>query len=87
MTDLLKRPGRLSVARDVIDENPELVQGILSAILIVEARARYITNDIEYTGFSEQFELQEDGNNCPQYNIEVSQDAEENISVEFIKVD
>ncbi|QIG76859.1 hypothetical protein EVC30_030 [Rhizobium phage RHph_Y1_11] len=86
MTDLLKRPGRVQVSREIIESDPETVRDILGQILTVEARSRYISNDVEYTGFSEHFEVQEDENNVPLYTIEVTQDGE-NISVEFVKVD
>lgn len=86
MTDLLKRPGRIYVTRDVIDENPEVVRDILGQVLIVEARTRFITNDVEYSGYSEHFDEQTDGNHIPVYEIEVSQDGDD-MTVEFKKVD
>ena len=82
MSDLLKRPGRVQIDRETIMENAETIQGILGQLLIVEARPRFIQGDVEYTGYSEHFDVQEDDNNIPLYTIEVEQDGED-ISVEF----
>jgi hypothetical protein len=86
MSDLLKRPGRVYVSRSLIEENAETIQGILGALLIVEARPRFVTNDVEYIGYSEQFEEQDDGNVIPEYTINVTQEGDD-ISVEFVKED
>lgn len=82
MSDLLKRPGRVQVDRETIEGNPEDVREILGQILIVEARPRFIQGDVEYTGYSEHFEEQEDENNVPLYEIEITQDGDD-VSIEF----
>jgi hypothetical protein len=85
MSDILNRPGRVYVSRDVLQDNPDEVREILGQILITDARARMIQNDIEYSGYSEQFEEQEDHNNIPVYDINITQDDDGNMSVEFVK--
>ncbi|QIG66696.1 hypothetical protein EVB27_026 [Rhizobium phage RHph_TM16] len=84
MSDLLKRPGRVRVTRDIIQDSPNEVREILGQILVVDARPRFHFNDVEYMGYSDHFEEQEDDNNVPLYDINVEMDKDDNMSVEFV---
>ena len=86
MSDLLKRPGRIYVSREMIETNPDMVRDVFAPILVVEARTRFVTNDVEFICYCEEFEEQDDGNVIPEYTIDLTQDGDD-YTVEFSKVD
>ena len=56
-----RRLGKFYVSFAVLERNPERVTGMLSGMLIVEAKANYYNKRIEYVAYSERFDATEDG--------------------------
>lgn len=74
MKELLKRKGIFKVNRDVIEENPEMVAKLLNGVIIVGLENDFMTNTLIYKGYSNQFDLIEEGETVPNYVAIVSKD-------------
>lgn len=73
--NLFKRKlGTFSIPHEWIEDVPELVQEILSTVIVVKAEYGWVSGHIEYTGISHSFAPIEQGKVTPSYRIIISED-------------
>ena len=75
MKNIIKenRVGKFYVSNNFIRNEPELVKGILSRVLITRAEGIFDRDAIEYTGYSNRFDKICMGQSPPEYKVIVNQ--------------
>lgn len=68
--DLMNRKGRFRASKYLIMTNPTAFMKLLSSVLIVRAEAMFISDEIEYEGYSPYFNPVIEGASIPEYRIE-----------------
>lgn len=81
--DLFKNVGMFEISFELIEQEPELVKKIQSAVLIIKANIFYESRRIMYTGSCEQFSEVPFGCIIPMYAIEVTRFLDGECSVQF----
>lgn len=78
--------GIFFISRKLISEHPELVMNLLSNILIVSAVNLFITEGIEYEGYSNEFEeIKDFGEVSPYYDTIIYQENNEIVDIHLEK--
>ncbi|MDX5584114.1 MAG: hypothetical protein QNK20_04175 [Aureibaculum sp.] len=67
--DILKRPGKFLVSEHLIRNNPDMVMKLLGNVLIVRVERLYFNDTVEYQGYSELFDVVEEGSFIHNYDI------------------
>lgn len=68
------RLGKFYIDKDLIENNFEEVQKIMSKVVVVRAEMLYQSNSIEYMAISKDFDEVSEGKEIPTYKVKVSQD-------------
>ena len=64
-----KRIGKFQIMTHNIEDHPEMVQEIMSKVIVVRCEQRYDTDSIHYTAISDHFEDVELGKMIPEYQV------------------
>lgn len=78
------RLGRFSIPVEVIDDEPELVQAIMGAMIVVRAELMWQSKSMCYEAISSEFAPVEPGMEMPFYDIDVNVEGED-VTVSFVK--
>ncbi len=65
-----RRLGRFEITETVINDHPDVVQVIMSQVIVVEATNHFATGTVCYTAICADFEELEDGEMIPDYDPE-----------------
>jgi hypothetical protein len=66
-----KRIGKVVIATDLIEGNPEIIHLLFSKFIPIRAEMMWHEGTIEYIGISELFDEREDGCVTPQYDFQI----------------
>ena len=89
MNDIYKRRGKITVANELlVDGDPKMIKELFGNFYPVHAQwdDRYgFARDIIYYGFSEHFDVLEEGLMATEYTTEVTMIENGDYSIKFIK--
>lgn len=81
-----RRLGRFSISLEIIDDSPEVVQGILGSGIVIGAEVNMATGTIEYLMLNDDFEEVPDAQEAPVYDLKV-EEREDGYNIEWVKFD
>lgn len=64
-----KRYGRFKISFDQINNVPDKVMTVLGNMIVVQSEVNYVLGAIVYVALSDIFEVVEDGQKIPDYNL------------------
>jgi hypothetical protein len=67
MSDLRNRIGKFYISRSLVLDYPELVQKVLSKVVVVRCESVFHSDSFEYIAFSNRFDICEEGYAPPVY--------------------
>lgn len=90
MDDLFKRRGKITVTKELLfDGNVKFLKAFFGNFYPIHAQwddTYGFGRDLVYTGFSEHFDVVEEGMMAPEYQAEVTRHSEnETYTIKFIK--
>lgn len=80
--ELFNRVGIFSITHAAIESNPKAVQEALSKVIVTRAESMFNKGVIEYMGISDRFDIVEETEKIPEYEIIV----EDNKNIKFIRL-
>ena len=84
MSTKKSRKGRFVISFECLDDWESLLP-FMSKVVVVDARANYATNLVEYTGFSDLSEETECHYAAPLYDVKLSRNEEGLVTVKVVK--
>jgi hypothetical protein len=85
--DITERVGRIVISQGRLLNDPELIQHLMSQVIVI--RCEHVFEDfcLHYTAISEHFEVKKLGDISPNYEVHLWRDDQAKPCVEFLKME